>query len=51
MNRILKFERTTLVGGVLFLLPLVVAVISVGKRLAALNPLGIITDGTEVSRK
>jgi uncharacterized membrane protein len=34
MNRILKFVRTTLVGGVLFLLPLVVVVIIVGKALA-----------------
>lgn len=34
MNRILKFVRTTLVGGILFLLPLVVVVIIVGKALA-----------------
>jgi uncharacterized membrane protein len=34
MNRILKFVRTTLAGGVLFLLPLVVVVIIVGKALA-----------------
>jgi uncharacterized membrane protein len=34
MNRILKFVRTTLAGGVLFLLPVVVVVVIVGKALA-----------------
>ena len=34
MNRFLKFVRATLVGGVLFLLPLIVVVIIVGKALA-----------------
>jgi uncharacterized membrane protein len=34
VNRILKFVRTTLAGGVLFLLPVVVVVIIVGKALA-----------------
>jgi len=34
MNRIFKFVRTTLTGGILFLLPIIVVVIIVGKALA-----------------
>ncbi|HUA39179.1 MAG TPA: DUF502 domain-containing protein [Candidatus Sulfopaludibacter sp.] len=34
MNRILKLVRTTLAGGILFLLPVIVAVVIVGKALA-----------------